>query len=238
MDRPEDTGWGPVEWGVVVGCHQCGLDVRLEASGEVGMLDRMQSHDSYMRRNPEYLPDVGDRIRVRRMEARPSGELRLTAKQSEVEWSGPRELVRMRMVGSPSGLRLAEWGTVTAVHNRGFDVRLDASGDVGTVMRSLIEADRAMFEIDFHSVVGQPLRVRRLGVWPDGTLRLSHRACFVSGGDPPNRIDYDPPPGPVPPPPPPGMAIGTDIPLGDPRLLPHWARQQQKQEKQQEQNQT
>ena len=238
MDRPEDTGWGPVEWGVVVGCHQCGLDVRLEASGEVGMLDRMQSHDSYMRRNPEYLPDVGDRIRVRRMEARPSGELRLTAKQSEVEWSGPRELVRMRMVGSPSGLRLAEWGTVTAVHNRGFDVRLDASGDVGTVMRSLIEADRAMFEIDFHSVVGQPLRVRRLGVWPDGTLRLSHRACFLRIQDPPDHIDYDPPPGPVPPPPPPGMAIGTDIPLDDPRLLPHWARQQQKQEKQQEQEQT
>ena len=235
MNRPEDTGWGPVEWGVVVGCHQCGLDVRLEASGEVGMLDRMQSHDSYMRRNPEYLPDVGDRIRVRRMEARPSGELRLTAKQSEVEWSGPRELVRMRMVGSPSGLRLAEWGTVTAVHNRGFDVRLDASGDVGTVMRSLIEADRAMFEIDFHSVVGQPLRVRRLGIWPDGTLRLSHRACFLRIQDPPDRIDYDPPPGPVPPPPPPGMAIGTDIPLDDPRLLPHWARKRQQEE---QQNQT
>ena len=235
MNRPEDTGWGPVEWGIVVGCHQCGLDVRLEASGEVGMLDRMQSHDSYMRRNPEYLPDVGDRIRVRRMEARPSGELRLTAKQSEVEWSGPRELVRMRMVGSPSGLRLAEWGTVTAVHNRGFDVRLDASGDVGTVMRSLIEADRAMFEIDFHSVVGQPLRVRRLGIWPDGTLRLSHRACFLRIQDPPDRIDYDPPPGPVPPPPPPGMAIGTDIPLDDPRLLPHWARKRQQEE---QQNQT
>ena len=236
MDRPEDTGWGPVEWGVVVGCHQCGLDVRLEASGEVGMLDRMQSHDSYMRRNPEYLPDVGDRIRVRRMEARPSGELRLTAKQSEVEWSGPRELVRMRMVGSPSGLRLAEWGVITAVHERGFDVRLDASGETGTVMRSLIEADRKMFKTDFHPSVGQPLRVRRLGVWPDGTLRLSHRACFLRIQDPPDRIDYDPPPGPVPPPP--GMAIGTDIPLGDPRLLPHWARQQQKQEKQQEQNQT
>ena len=140
----------------------------------------------------------------------------------------------MRMTGWPSGLRLAEWGVVTAVHDRGFDVYLLASGDVGTVMRSLIEADRAMFETDFHPSVGQPIRVRRLGVWPDGTLRLSHRACFVSGGDPPNRTDYDPPPGPVPPPPPPGMAIGTDIPLDDPRLLPHWARKRQQEEQQEE----
>ena len=234
MDRPEDTGWGPVEWGVVVGCHQCGLDVRLEASGEVGMLDRMQSHDSYMRRNPEYLPDVGDRIRVRRMDVRPSGELRLTAQQAAIEWS-PREVVRRRMTGWPSGLRLAEWGVIRAVHGRGFDVLLLASGETGTVMWSLVEADRKVFETDFRPVVGRPLRVCRLGVWPDGTLRLSHRACFLSGGEPPNRIDYDPPPGPVPPPPPPGMAIGTDIPLGDPRLLPHWARKRQQEE---QQNQT
>ena len=100
-------------WGIVVGCHQCGLDVRLEASGEVGMLDRMQSHDSYMRRNPEYWPDVGDRIRVRRMEVRPDGELRLTAQQSAIEWSEPWELVRRRKTGWPSGLRLAEWGVIT-----------------------------------------------------------------------------------------------------------------------------
>ena len=234
MDRPEDVGLGLVEWGTVVAHWPYGLDVFLDSSGEVGTVDRLQVCDGAIRSNEEYWPDVGDRIRVRRMEVRPSGELRLTAKQSEVEWSGPRELVRMRMVGSPSGLRLAEWGTVTAVHNRGFDVLLLASGETGTVMWSLVEADRKVFKTDFHPVVGQPIRVRRLGVWPDGTLRLSHRACFVSGGDPPNRTDYDPPPGPVPPPPPPGMAIGVDIPLGDPRLLPHWARQRQ-QEEQQEQ---
>ena len=213
-----------------------GLDVFLDSSGEVGTVGITWVNDSTIRTNEEYWPDVGDRIRVRRMEVRPDGELRLTAQQAAIEWS-PREVVRMRMTGWPSGLRLAEWGVVTAVHDRGFDVYLLASGDVGTVMRSLIEADRAMFETDFHPSVGQPLRVRRLGVWPDGTLRLSHRACFVRGGEPPNRTDYDPPPGP-PPPPPPGMAIGTDIPLGDPRLLPRWARQQQKQEKQQEQEQT
>ena len=214
-----------------------GLDVFLDSSGEVGTVDRLQVCDGAIRSNEEYWPDVGDRIRVRRMDVRPSGELRLTAQQAAIEWS-PREEARRRKTGWPSGLRLAEWGVVTAVHERGFDVYLLASGDVGTVMRSLIEADRKMFKTDFHPSVGQPLRVRRLGVWPDGTLRLSHRACFLRIQDPPDRIDYDPPPGPVPPPPPPGMAIGTGIPLGDPRLLPHWARQQQKQEKQQEQNQT
>ena len=217
-----------------------GMDVFLDSSGEVGTVERVWVNDSTIRTNEEYWPDVGDRIRVRRMEVRPDGELRLTARQSDVEWSEPWELVRMRMTGWPSGLRLAEWGVITAVHERGFDVLLLASGETGTVMRSLIEADRAMFEIDFHPSVGQPIRVRRLGVWPDGTLRLSHRACFVKGGDPPNRTDYDPPPGPVPPPPPPGMAIGTDIPLDDPRLLPHWARkrQQEEQQEQQEQNKT
>ena len=238
MGRVEDTGWGPVEWGVVVGCHQCGLDVRLEASGEVGMLDRMQSHDSYMRRNPEYLPDVGDRIRVRRMEVRPGGEVRLVSFQTALNgWSEPEEVVRRRVYEWPAGLGETEHGVITAVHDRGFDVYLLASGETGTVMWSLVDFDRMFFSTDFHPVVGQPIRVRRLGVWPDGTLRLSHRACFVSGGDPPNRTDYDPPPGPVPPPPPPGMAIGTDIPLDDPRLLPHWARQRQ-QEEQQEQEQT
>ena len=179
MVKPGSVRLGPVEWGTVVAHWPYGLDVFLDSSGEVGTVGITWVNDSTIRTNEEYWPDVGDRIRVRRMDVRPSGELRLTAKQSEVEWSGPRELVRMRMVGSPSGLRLAEWGTVTAVHERGFDVYLLASGETGTVMRSLIEADRAMFEIDFHPVVGQPIRVRRLGVWPDGTLRLSHRKAFL-----------------------------------------------------------
>ena len=235
MVKLEDIGWGLVEWGTVVAHWPYGLDVFLDSSGEVGTVDRLRVCDGAIRSNEEYWPDVGGRIRVRRMEVRPGGELRLTARQSDVEWSEPGELVRMRMVGSPSGLRAPEWGVIRAVHERGFDVRLDASGETGTVMQSLIEADRKMFKTDFHPRMGQPLRVRRLGVWPDGTLRLSHRACFLRIQDPPDRIDYDPPPGPPPPPPPPGMAIGTDIPLGDPRLLPHWARKRQQEE---QQNQT
>ena len=180
MGRVEEMGLGPVEWGVVVAHRPYGLEVRLEASGDVGVVDRMQSHDSYMRRNPEYLPDVGDRIRVRRMEARPGGELRLVSFQTALNgWSEPEEVVRRRMYERPDGLGETEHGVVTALHERGFDVRLLASGETGTVMWSLVEADRAMFETDFHPSVGQPIRVRRLGIWPDGTLRLSHRKTFL-----------------------------------------------------------
>ena len=35
MDRPEDIGWGPVEWGTVVAHWPYGLDVFLDSSGEV-----------------------------------------------------------------------------------------------------------------------------------------------------------------------------------------------------------
>ena len=173
-------GLGPVEWGVVVAHRPYGLEVRLEASGDVGVVDRMQSHDSYMRRNPEYWPDVGDRIRVRRMEARPGGELRLVSFQTALNgWSEPEEVVRRRVYEWPDGLGETEHGVVTALHDRGFDVLLLASGETGTVMWSLVDFDRMFFSTDFHPVVGQPIRVRRLGIWPDGTLRLSHRKTFL-----------------------------------------------------------
>jgi len=180
VGRVEDMGLGPVEWGVVVAHRPYGLEVRLEASGDVGVVDRMQSHDSYMRRNPEYWPDVGDRIRVRRMEARPGGELRLVSFQTALNgWSEPEEVVRRHMYEWPAGLSDTEHGVITALHDRGFDVRLLASGETGTVMWSLVNFDRMFFSTDFHPSVGQPIRVRRLGVWPDGTLRLSHRKTFL-----------------------------------------------------------
>ena len=175
---------GPVEWGTVVAHWPYGLDVFLDSSGEVGTVERAWVNDSTIRTNEEYWPDVGDRIRVRRMEVRsdgelrPGGEVRLTAQQAAIEWS-PREEVRRRKTGWPSGLRLAEWGVIRAVHEQGFDVLLLASGETGTVMWSLVDFDRMFFSTDFHPVVGQPIRVRRLGTWPDGTLRLSHRKTFL-----------------------------------------------------------
>ena len=180
MGRVEDMGLGPAEWGVVVAHRPYGLEVRLEASGDVGVVDRILVDDNSFHANEEYWPDVGDRIRVRRMEARPGGEVRLVSFQTALNgWSEPEEVVRRRMYEWPAGLGETEQGVVTAVHERGFDVRLDASGDVGTVMWSLVDFDRMFFSTDFHPSVGQPIRVRRLGIWTDGTLRLSHRKTFL-----------------------------------------------------------
>ena len=180
MGRVEDMGLGPVEWGVVVAHRPYGLEVRLEASGDVGVVDRILVDDNSFHANEEYWPDVGDRVRVRRMDVRPSGELRLTAQQGVVNgWTEPREVVRRRVYEWPAGLGETEHGVVTALHERGFDVYLLASGETGTVMWSLVDFDRMFFSTDFHPVVGQPIRVRRLGIWPDGTLRLSHRKTFL-----------------------------------------------------------
>ena len=180
MGRVEEMGLGPVEWGVVVAHRPYGLEVRLEASGDVGVVDRILVDDNSFHANEEYWPDVGDRVRVRRMEARPGGDVRLVSFQTALNgWSEPEEVVRGRVYEWPDGLGETEHGVVTALHDRGFDVRLLASGETGTVMWSLVDFDRMFFSTDFHPSVGQPIRVRRLGIWPDGTLRLSHRKTFL-----------------------------------------------------------
>ena len=165
---------------MVVAHRPYGLEVRLEVSGDVGVVDRILVGDNSFHANEEYWPDVGDRVRVRRMEARPGGEVRLVSFQTALNgWSEPEEVVRRRVYEWPAGLGDTEHGVVTAVHERGFDVLLLASGETGTVMWSLVDFDRMFFSTDFHPVVGQPIRVRRLGTWPDGTLRLSHRKTFL-----------------------------------------------------------
>lgn len=146
MVKPGSVRLGPVEWGTVVAHWPYGLDVFLDSSGEVGTVGITWVNDSTIRTNEEYWPDVGDRVRVRRLPDVPGGELRLTAQQGVVNgWSEPREVVRGRVYEWPAGLGETEQGVVTTVHERGFDVRLEASGDVGTVMWSLVEADRAFF---------------------------------------------------------------------------------------------
>ena len=49
---------------------------------------------------------------------------------------GVVDVVRKRAYEVPPGLRETEWGTVTAVHDKGFDERLDTSESTGTVMQS------------------------------------------------------------------------------------------------------
>ena len=52
-------GLGPVEWGVVVAHRPYGLEVRLEASGDVGVVDRILVDDNSFHANEEYWPDAG-----------------------------------------------------------------------------------------------------------------------------------------------------------------------------------
>ena len=54
MDRPEDIGWGPVDWGTVVAHWPWGMDVFLDSSGEVGTVERVRVNDSRVRCNEEY----------------------------------------------------------------------------------------------------------------------------------------------------------------------------------------
>lgn len=124
--------------------------------------------------NPRFLEELGPG-RNYPFSGRSPGEVRLDS-SGDV---GVVDVVRKRAYEMPLGLQETEWGTVTAVHDKGFDARLDTSKSPGTVMQSLVDADRAMFKIDVRPRVGQRLRVRHLGVWPDGILRLSHRKCFL-----------------------------------------------------------
>jgi len=80
--RPE---LGPVEWGKVVEYHLWGYDVKLDDSGDIGLVDAVSSHDLLERRIPDCWPALGDRIKVRRLGVAPSGQLRLTGRQSDID---------------------------------------------------------------------------------------------------------------------------------------------------------
>ena len=55
---------GPIEWGTVTTHHPWGLGVRLEESGDEGIVDRAQIHYAPIYFNEEYWPDPGERIQV------------------------------------------------------------------------------------------------------------------------------------------------------------------------------
>ena len=116
--------------------------------------------------NPRFLEELGPG-RNYPFSGRSPGEVRLDS-SGDV---GVVDVVRKRAYEMPPGLQETEWGTVTAVHDKGFDARLDTSKSTGTVMQSLVDTDRAMFKIEFRPRVGQRHRVSRLGVWP---LSLIH----------------------------------------------------------------
>ena len=57
---------GPIEWGVVTAHNPWGLGVRLEESGDEGVMVLTSIHDDPRRYDSKYWPEIGERIRVRR----------------------------------------------------------------------------------------------------------------------------------------------------------------------------
>ena len=169
---------GPIEWGVVTAHHPWGMGVRLEESGDEGVIVLDSIHDDFLRCNGEYWPEIGERIRVRRYIYRsPNNEVRLTSRESAMEglvhgYDPPRQYPL------PEGFGPVGEGTVVAHRDWGVDVRLD-SGRVGQLRARLMEDSADPAPQERWPGIGERVRIRPLGLWPDGSLRLSRRSNFV-----------------------------------------------------------
>ena len=169
---------GPIEWGVVTAHHLWGMGVRLEESGDEGVIVLDSIHDDFLRCNGEYWPEIGERIRVRRYLYKfLNNEVRLTSRESAMEgllhgYDPPRQYPL------PEGFGPAQEGTVVARRDWGVEVRLD-SGRVGQLRARLMESGPDPAPEERWPGIGGRVRVRPLGLWPDGGLRLSGRSSFV-----------------------------------------------------------
>ena len=169
---------GPIEWGVVTAHHPWGMGVRLEESGDDGVIVLDSVYDDFLRCNGEYWPEIGERIRVRRYLYN-NKELRLTSRESAMEglvngYDPPRRYPL------PEGFGPVEEGTVVARRDWGVEVRLD-SGRVGQLRARLMESGPDPAPKARWPGIGERVRVRPLGLWPDGGLRLSGRPRCVEG---------------------------------------------------------
>ena len=174
----EEIRLGPIEWGVVTAHHPWGMGVRLEESGDDGVIVLDSIHDDFLRCNGEYWPEIGERIRVRRyLYGAPDDEVRLTSCESAMEglvggYDPPRQYPL------PEGFGPAQEGTVVARRDWGVEVRLD-SGRVGQLRARLMESGPDPAPEERWPGIGERVRIRPLGLWPDGSLRLSGRPSFV-----------------------------------------------------------
>ena len=174
----EEIRLGPIEWGVVTAHHLWGMGVRLEESGDDGVIVLDSIHDDFLRCNGEYWPEIGERIRVRRYIYRsPNNEVRLTSRESAMEGlAGGYDPSREYPL--PEGFGPVEEGAVVAHRDWGVEVRLD-SGRVGQLRARLMEESADPAPEERWPGIGERVRVRPLGLWPDGSLRLSSRSNFV-----------------------------------------------------------
>ena len=174
----EEIRLGPIEWGVVTAHYRWGLGVRLEESGDEGVIVLSSIHDDPRHCDSEYWPDIGERIRVRRYLYKfLNNEVRLTSRESAMEglvhgYDPPRQYPL------PEGFGPVEEGTVVARRDWGVEVRLDF-GRVGRLRARLMESGPDPAPEERWPGIGERVRVRPLGLWPDGGLRLSGRPSCV-----------------------------------------------------------
>ena len=184
----EGVRLGPIQWAVVTKyLVPSGLFVRLEDSGEKAFMDMVSVDDHSVCCNPEYWPDAGERIRVRRLLVPGLNEIRVTRRESVLEG-----LVRgfpTRHFAVPPGLGPIERAVVVARREEDLLVRLVESGRECTLPAAFISDDPAECAKKNWPAVGERVRVRRLGVWPGGEMRVS-RTMFTH-----RPVTPSPPPG-------------------------------------------
>ena len=183
------TDYGPVEWAVVTGrIAPSALFVRLEASGEEAFLNITDIHDSNLCSSPEYWPDEGERIRVCRLDS-DSERRRIRVTQRESVLEGLVRGFPTRHYAMPPGLGPSERAVVVAHREEDLLVRLVESGRECTLPAAFISDDPAECAKKNWPAVGERIRVRRLGVWPGGEMRVS-RTMFTH-----RPVTPSPPPG-------------------------------------------
>ena len=184
----EGVRLGPIQWAVVTKyLVPSGLFVRLEDSGEKAFMDMVSVDDHSVCCNPEYWPDAGEHIRVRRLLVPGLNEIRVTRRESALEG-----LVRgfpTRHFAMPPGLGPIERAVVVAHREEDLLVRLVESGRECTLLAAFISDDPAECAKKNWPAVGERIRVRRLGVWPGGEMRVS-RTMFTH-----RPVTPSPPPG-------------------------------------------
>ena len=184
----EGVRLGPIQWAVVTRCPApAGLFVRLEDSGEKAFMDMVSVDDHSVCCNPEYWPDPGERIRVRRLLVPGLNEIRVTRRESVLEG-----LVRgfpTHHFAMPPGLGPIERAVVVAHREGGLLVRLVESGRECTLPADFLSHYQAECAKEHWPAVGERVRVRRLGVWPGGEVRVS-RTMFTH-----RPVTPSPPPG-------------------------------------------
>ena len=138
--------------------------MRLEDSGEEAFVDITSVHNHPLCRNPEYWPDVGERIRVRAVGRRPSGQLQMSHRESALD--GVLGGLPTRDPSVPPGLGPIERAVVVAHRDGDLLVRLAESGRVCTLPAALVSDDPTECAKEHWPAVGERIRVRRLGCGP------------------------------------------------------------------------